>query len=174
MSAPETIPLADGRLITFEVGGVFYALPIAAVAEVTDVARVAAVPGVPRGVAGVMNYHGDALPVLERGALLPGSAIEETSPSHLLVLAECPDDASRYGLGVDSICGLTDGAAATAFGDDPVAERRPIEGRIVNILDPKRLLARAVEVIEQSVGSKGSTGSADGTFPVEAIQGEEL
>jgi chemotaxis signal transduction protein len=165
-------PLERGRLITFEVAGVFYALPIAAVAEVAEVARIAAVPGVPREVAGVMNYHGDALPVLEHGALFSGPVGEATPPGHLLVLAERPDDVCRYGLGVDGICGLTDGAAVAAPGDDPVAERRPIEGRVVNILDPKRLLARAVQVIEQSVGS-GSTGPADGTPPVPPIQGEK-
>jgi hypothetical protein len=33
-------------------------------------------------------------------------------------------------------------------GADVVVERRPIGGRLVSVLDPRRLLARAVQVIE--------------------------
>ena len=47
--------------------------------------------------------------------------------------------------------GLVDGSGGTAEGSDPVAERLPISGRLVNVLDPQRLLMRAVQVIEESV-----------------------
>lgn len=151
MSAPPT-GSTGGRLLTFEVGGAVYALPIGAVAEVTEVGRIAAVPSVPREVAGVTNLHGDALPVVERAALLPAAEGPLPPPQHLLVLAESPDDANRYGLAVDAIRGLVDGEGATALDADPVAERRPVEGRLVNVLDPRRLLARATQVIEESVG----------------------
>ena len=172
MSAAPEVP-SGGRLLAFEVGGVIYALPIAAVAEVTDVVRVTAVPSVPRTVAGVANHHGDALPVVERAALLPSEENEALpEPQHLLVLAQSPDDASRYGLPVDRIHGLVDGDGAVAVGSDPVAERRPVDGRIVNVLDPSRLLARAVEVIEGSLNSSGPAGPHDGLFPVEANEGE--
>ena len=52
------------RLLTFAVGGGIYALPIASVLEVTEVVGNACIPTVPPGVAWVMNYHGDALPVV--------------------------------------------------------------------------------------------------------------
>ncbi len=145
------------RLLTFEVGGTLYGLPIAAVAEVTEVGRIAAVPTLPPSVGGVMNHHGDALPVVERAALLPVGERPLPVPQHLLVLADSPDDASRYGLPVDCIRGLVDGAPATALGEGPVAERRPVEGRLLSVLDPRRLLARAVEVIERSVDSTEPT-----------------
>lgn len=147
------------RLLTFEVGGAVYALPIAAIAEVTEVGRIAAVPTIPRTVAGVANHHGDALPVVQRDALFPASA-PLPEPQHLLVLAESPDDARRYGVPVDRIRGLVDGVGALAAGDDMVTERRPIEGRLVSVLDPRRLRAHAVEVIHRSVGPVGRTGSA--------------
>ena len=67
------------------------------------------------------------------------------------MLGRSPDDASRLGLPVDSIGGLADGSGGTAQGADPVAERRPIGGQLVNVLDPQRLLMRAVQVIEESV-----------------------
>lgn len=149
MSDPAAVGAA--RLLTFEVGGTVFALPIAAVAEVAEVGPIAAVPTLPRSVGGVTNLHGDALPVVERAALLPVSGADLPVPRHLLVLAKSPDDASRYGLPVDGIRGLVDGEGGTALGDDAIAERRPIDGRVVCVLDPKRLLARAMHVIERSV-----------------------
>lgn len=154
----------DGRLLTFAVGGALYALPIEAVAEVTEVGRVAAVPTLSRRVAGVMNHHGDALPVLERAALLPVEG-ELAPPRHLLVLADGPADVGRFGLPVDCIEGLVDGPAAAALGDDPVAERRPIEGRLVSVLDPRRLFARAVEVVERSGGQDVPPDATHGGEP---------
>lgn len=149
------------RLLTFEVGGALYALPIAAVAEVTDVGRIAAVPTVPLHVAGVMNHHGDALPVVERKALFPVHG-ELPPPRHLLVLADDPEDQNRYGLPVDAVAGLIDGRGGTARGEDAVAERRPLDGRILSVLDPKRLLARAVEIIERSAGASDPSDGMQG------------
>lgn len=139
------------RLLTFEVGGTLYALPIGEVAEVSEVAHLAAVPLLPVGIGGVMNHHGDALPVVCRDALFDTGDCVLPEPEHLLVLASDPDDPSRYGVPVDSIVGLADGRAGTARGDDPVVERRPIGGRLVSVLDPQRLLLKAAEVIEKSV-----------------------
>jgi chemotaxis signal transduction protein len=144
----------EERLLTFEVGGSPFALPIAAVAEVTEVGRIAAVPTLARGVAGVVNHHGDALPVLAPGALLP-VAPPLPPARHLLVLARSPEDGSRFGVPVDCVGGLVDGEPAAALGDDPVAERRPLDGRVVSVLDPGRLLARALEVIERSADHDG-------------------
>ena len=40
----------------------------------------------------------------------------------------------------------------TEFHEDPVAERRSVDGRIVFVLDPLRLVARAGQLIENSFG----------------------
>jgi chemotaxis signal transduction protein len=142
---------SSDRLLVFEVGGAHYALPIADVAEVTEVGRIASVPTLSAAVGGVMNHHGDALPVVHRGALLEIGQAPLSEPRNLLVLGRSPDDASRLGLPVDSIVGLVNGSGGTAHGADPVVERRPIGGQLVNVLDPQRLLMRAVQVIEESV-----------------------
>ena len=139
------------RLLVFEVGGAHYALPIADVAEVTEVGRVASVPSLSAAVGGVMNHHGDALPVVHRGALFEIDSEALPEAQNLLVLGRSPDDASRLGLPVDCVVGLVDGSGGTAQGADPVAARLPIGGRLVNVLDPQRLLLRAVQVIEESV-----------------------
>ncbi len=143
------------RLLAFEVGQSLFALPIAEVAEVLEIPHVAAVPMLPRAIGGVVNHHGDALPVVSSNALLEVEFTRE--PSYLLVLARDPDDPSRYGVPIDRIHGLVDGAAATAR--EPgvvVAERRPLAGRLMQVLDAKRLLERALHVVEASMSEPGS------------------
>ncbi len=139
------------RLLTFEVAGNAYALPIADVAEVAEIPPIAGIPTLPGRVGGVVNHHGDALPVVRREVLFDteGGALE--APRHLLVLARDPDDPEALGLPVDRVLGLVEGAGGVAMGPDAVVERRPIDGRGVSVLDTQQLLRRAVEAIERSV-----------------------
>ena len=142
---------SSDRLLVFEVGATLYALPIADIAEVTEVGRIASVPTLLATVGGVMNHHGDALPIVHRGALFDVGGETLPEPQNLLILGRSPEDANRLGLPVDSVLGLVEGAGGTAHGADAVVERRPIAGRLVNVLDPHRLLVQAVQVIEESV-----------------------
>jgi chemotaxis signal transduction protein len=148
------------RLLAFELAGALHALPITDVAEVTEVGPLSAVPMLPISVGGVLNHHGDALLVLDGAALLeraPGAA----RPTHLLVLARDPDDPARFGLPVDRIHGLVDGPAVAARGASPVAQLRPSGGRLMHVLDPRRLLERAQALIERSMsGSVSNPGGA--------------
>ena len=139
-----------GRLLAFEVAGGLFALPIAEVAEVAEVGPSAAVPMLPRAIGVVVNHHGDALLVVDGCALLERSP-EASRPQHLLILARDPDDPDRYGLPVDRIHGLVDGPALSAQGPDPVAARRPLGGRLLHVLDPRRLFERAAATIERSM-----------------------
>jgi chemotaxis signal transduction protein len=142
---------AAQRLLTFEVGGSLYAVPIADVAEVTELGPIAAVPTLPQRVGGVMNHHGDALLVLHRSALFEVAGEDLTEPRHVLVLARDGDEQGGLGLPVDRVLGLVDGAGGVAREPDGVVARRSIDGRVVSVLDARRLLARAAEVIERSV-----------------------
>jgi purine-binding chemotaxis protein CheW len=149
------VSTAADRLLAFEVGPSLFALPIAEVAEVMEVPAVAAVPMLPRDVGGVVNHHGDALPIVTPAALL-GTALAR-DPAYLLVLARDPDDPSRYGVPIDRIHGLVDGpAASTREPGAVVAERRPLAGRLMHVLDAKRLLERALHVIEGSMAEPHS------------------
>ena len=139
------------RLLTFEVGGSIYALPIACVLEVAEVATMACIPMFPPTTAGAINHHGDALPVMRRGALLEVREDELPEPGHILVIAAEPAGGVRLGMPVDRIVGLVDGQGAVARGSDPVAERRQIDNRVVSVLDPQRLMERAQEEIERSL-----------------------
>jgi len=140
------------RLLTFEIGGSLYALPISGVVEVTEVEEgLAAVPTLPAEIGGVINFHGDALPVLRSSALLGVGSSAPKTPAQVVVVTDRPTEKARLGLPVDEILGLVNGPRATARGTDPVAERRSIDGRVANILDPKRLVGMAKSVIEREL-----------------------
>jgi purine-binding chemotaxis protein CheW len=141
----------DDRLLTFEIGDSLFAMSIAGVLEVAEMGQMACIPTVPPDIAGVINYRGDALPVVRRERLLDLGDEPLPEPEHVLVVTDRPTHEARLGLNVDRVLGLVDGEAAVGRGADPVVERRPIDGRVARILDPARLVARAREVIEGSL-----------------------
>ena len=140
------------RLLTFAVGGGIYALPIASVLEVAEVGGSACIPTVLPDQAWVVNYHGDALPVVRSSALLDLAPDSVPAPEHVLVISARAPGTPGFGLPVDRILGLVAGASAAARDREPIAERRPLDGRVANILDAERLVAKAREVIEQALG----------------------
>ncbi len=152
-------PAEAGRLLAFELAGALFALPITDVAEVTEVGTLSAVPMLSTDRGGVVNHHGDALLVVN-GALLLEREPGPEPPRHLLVLARDPDDPDRFGLPVDRIEGLVDGPAVAARGDGPVALIRPAEGRLMYVLDPRRLRERAQTTIERSMAGSSQGGSS--------------
>lgn len=149
-----SVALADEgcRLLTFEIAGAAYALPIADVLEVSEVSRTACIPTLPPSVAGVVNHHGDALPVVSCQALFGAQEGPASEPTHLLVIGEgALGESGRLGLPVDRVLGLASLGEPVPRNGALVAARRPIDGRIVHILCTGRLLARAAQAIEQAV-----------------------
>jgi chemotaxis signal transduction protein len=143
----------EERLLTFEVDGALYTLPIASVLEVTERGAIVAVPGLPRPCGGVMNWHGDPLPVVVPRLLFDDAAEldAEAACEHVLVVADRSETGARLGLPVDRVLGLVNGPAVASHGGELVAERCPLDGRIANVLDPRRLVARAAEVIQYRI-----------------------
>jgi chemotaxis signal transduction protein len=151
VSAQRSDAFREERLLTFEIGGSLFALPISGIVEVTEVEEdFAAIPTLPAPVGGVINFHGDALPVLRSAALLDVEGGEPKTPAQVVVITDRPTEQARLGLPVDEILGLVNGPRATGRGADPVAERRSIDGRVAKILDPARLVARAESLIERA------------------------
>jgi len=138
----------EQRLILFDVGPCAYAIPIADVIEVTDHASWAGVPGLPRHLAGVINHHGDALPVLSCEALFDRVGDRLPEPENVLVLAAPGAETGRLGLPVDRVVGLADAPLGAPQGSGLVVERLPLRGRIVSVLDGRRMLLRAADWIE--------------------------
>jgi len=143
---------AEDRLLTFEVAGDLYAIPIAGVLEVADAGCVTCIPTLPTRMGGVINYHGDALPVLNCSSLFEVDESELGEPSNILVISGHAGESARLGIPIDRVLGLVDGAAAAMSGARAVAERRSIQGRVASVLDPSRLLSQARDVIESSLG----------------------
>jgi purine-binding chemotaxis protein CheW len=153
---------SQNRLLTFEIGSSLFALPIEGVYEVAEMAELACIPTLPRDVAGVINYRGDALPVVRRERLLDPGAGALASPQHVLVISDRPSSPPCLGLEVDRVLGLVDGASfaqraeterrpAEGRGLEPVTERRPLDGRMLQVVDAPRLVARARKVIEDAL-----------------------
>ncbi|MBW2229292.1 MAG: chemotaxis protein CheW [Deltaproteobacteria bacterium] len=158
----------DDRLLAFEVGTSAYALPIESVVEVAEADRVTCVPGMPADVAGVMNWHGDPLTLISSQLLLASAeggkdevtsgeedssvAAEGILRAQVLVLSDRADEPARLGMPVDRVLGLVPGGSRPGRAQSVVVERRPVDGRVVSVLDPQGLVARAVEVIERAVG----------------------
>jgi len=152
------------RLLAFELCGTLFALPITEVAEVADLDVLASVPMVDRRVGGVVNHHGDAVPVVFGDALLGTERTLYPQDRPLLILARDPDDPNRYGVPVDRIWGLVEGPPpAPTRGAGPVAERRPLDGRMLCVLDPASLLERAREVIAGSVAALSADSTHGGS-----------
>lgn len=163
MSAPVSTRDTDGdRLLMFLFEDIQYAMPIAWVVEVAEKDRVTSVPSLALPVGGVMNWHGEALPLVatelllgrdrdEAGATPFGAATTVGyAQEQVLVVSGKPGTTARMGMPVDRVIGLVDGLAdgSRHVGGELVVERRPVEGRIVHILDPSALVARGEEVIE--------------------------
>ena len=148
---------SDGRLLTFEVLGTVYALPILEVLEVTETGPTTCVPTLERSCGRVMNWPGEVLPVVSPMLLLLPDG-EATMPDksdlereHVLVISDRPDGDARLGLPIDRVLGLVDGEAARGAKGELVVERRPVDGRVVSILDPRRLVARGADVSKRAV-----------------------
>lgn len=159
MSEPET-----QRWLLFEIAGHVYGLPIGAILEVAEAGALCGVPALPNSLAGVMNWHGEALPLVaprvlieaaadaEGGAVPPCKAARARSltAEQVLVISDRRGEVPRLGIPIDSVLGITDGSVwiAPGKGSGVVVERRSIDGRVVSVLDRRRLVARAREAIE--------------------------
>lgn len=164
MSAALSLQAEEARLLMFLFEDAQYALPIAWVVEVAEKGRVTSVPSLALPVGGVMNWNGEALPLVatelllgrdrdEAGATPFGAATTVGyAQEQVLVLAANPGSVARMGMPVDRVIGLVDGIGNGAVPPAAglVVERRPIDGRIVHILDPGVLVARGSEVIESA------------------------
>jgi len=138
------------RLLSFEIHDALFALPIAGVLEVADAGSRSCVPTLPPDLAWVCNYRGEVLPVLSRERLLELGGDPSHAAEHVLVVADPRSGAASFGLEVDRVLGFIEGPAVAESVSDLVIERRPVEGRVANILDPGLLVERARQVIEQA------------------------
>lgn len=72
--------------VLFRMGVDRYALPASAVAEVLPLMTMKALPGAPEGVAGLLDYRGNAVPVIDLSALSLGRPAEQRVSTRVLIV----------------------------------------------------------------------------------------
>jgi chemotaxis-related protein WspB len=95
------------KVLVFHIGRERYALPLTAVLRVLPVARLKALPGAPGYVPGLLDLHGEAVPVvdLSRLAGTPPSAVRYDTR---ILLVDVPVDGQirRLGLKAERVAGV--------------------------------------------------------------------
>lgn len=107
------------ELVVVRLGGCRYALPMASVAEVGRPPSLTRVPGLPAWVAGVANWRGRVLAVLDLRSLLAASADVLDRRARLVVLHH---GGVRVGVLVESVAG---GAALDPEAVEPALAHLP-------------------------------------------------
>jgi CheW-like protein len=132
------------NVIVFAIGAVRYALELRWVREVTSLGFVTNVPSAPPVLGGVCNLHGVILPVIDLGALLdgpPGPPARQGDGA-LVLETEGVVCALRVDQ-VDHVASLYETGGAVFDG----------AGRPLTLLDPGRLVRRAVELVTEAGAS---------------------
>jgi chemotaxis signal transduction protein len=130
------------NVIVFTIGGARYALELRWVREVVSLGFVTSVPTAPAALGGVCNLHGAILPVLDVGVLLDGvpGLPARQGDGALVVEAEGMVCALRVDQ-VDHVASLHESAGAVT----------DATGRPLLLLDPGRLIRRALELVTVQV-----------------------
>ena len=112
--APETADdaAADADAVVVRLGTGRFAVSLASVAEVGRVPSVTRVPGTPGWVAGVANWRGRILPILDLRSLLGAVEVPLGTSSRLLVL-------SAAGVSVGLLVEAVEGTAVVAASAEP-------------------------------------------------------
>lgn len=126
------------NVIVFTIGTARYALELRWVREVVNLGFVTSVPTAPAALGGVCNLHGTILPVLDVGVLLDGvpGLPARQGDGALVIEAEGLVCALRVDQ-VDHVASLQDTAGMVT----------DTTGRALLLLDPRRLIGRALELV---------------------------
>ncbi|HEY1557671.1 MAG TPA: chemotaxis protein CheW [Kofleriaceae bacterium] len=130
------------NVIVFALGSSRYAIELRWVREVVTLGFVTAVPTAPPALGGIVNLHGTILPVLDVAALLdqpPGPPARQGDGA-LVIEAESQVCALRVDQ-VDHVASLSEQAGAVV----------DATGRPLVLLDPQRLVRRALELVAGAV-----------------------
>lgn len=129
------------NVIVFAIGAVRYALELRWVREVVSLGFVTNVPSAPPALGGVCNLHGTILPVIDLGALLDGPLGPTARQGDGALVLEM--DGVLCALRVDQV----DHVASLYETGGAVLDAA---GRSLTLLDPARLVRRAVELVSQA------------------------
>lgn len=153
-------PESCERFVVFQIGEQAYGLHITSVREVEKAGRVTPVPGAPPMIHGLINLHGEILPLIDPRPLLALPAREGASGGYLVVVRNSGEEGAVAWL-VDGLGGMAlvdrervaaagGQGRADSIGSAAVAGTARHRGRLLTLLDARRLASE--EAIEQAAG----------------------
>jgi len=133
--------------IVFMAGGAVFAVDLPRVAEIIEPERWAGIPRPAPWIEGLLYHHGEALAIVNAGALLEGNPTPRGGAASVIRMS---DPRLRVGLLVDRVVGTwrKGPAEAPPAGAPFVAGVWEREGRVVNLLDADALLARVTKAFQ--------------------------
>ena len=136
------------ELVTFELDGDVYALPVEQVREIVRLRPITPVPRVPAAVCGVISLRGDVAQVIDLRRCLGMPAIAPTRASRIIVLQR--DEGAFAGLLVDAVHDVLR-IDANATRPSPTGESEGVvalysrRGEFVSLLDLDRVLELGIQ-----------------------------
>jgi len=141
------------NVLVFHIGPERYALPLGAVARVLPAARLKALPGAPDYVAGLLDLHGEPVPVIDLSRLA-GCPAEAIRYDTRILLIDLPvaGQLRRLGLQAERVAGVE---ALTSAPLDPGVLAAPWLGAVarssasglLQLIEPAQLLAADVATL---------------------------
>lgn len=141
--------MSAAPLLAFRVCGLAYALLIADVVEVAAMVEIIPLPDAPPGVLGLINRHGELLPLLDLRQALHHRSVPVDANTFFIVVQQHDQ---RMGLVVDDI-DVVKYVPSGAF--QPVPENRYVqavvqhENQVLQVLDVQPLFAQVLKRTEQ-------------------------
>ncbi|MBA3975636.1 MAG: hypothetical protein C0504_15625 [Candidatus Solibacter sp.] len=157
---PSAAPENGERYVVFQLGGQSYGLHITCVREVERAGRVTPVPGAPPMIRGLINLHGEILPLIDPRPLLALPPREGASGGYLVVVHGAGQEGAVAWL-VDGLGGMAvvdpdrisspgQGGPADPGGKGIVSGTAGHRGRSLQLLDGRRLVSE--DAIERASG----------------------
>jgi len=141
------------KVLVFHIGRERYALPLTAVLRVLPVARLKPLPGAPHYVPGLLDLHGEPVPVLDLSRLAgsPPDAVRYDT-RFLLVDVPAAGRLRRLALKAERVAGIVTidaalrdgGVAAAPWLGGVAAGSADQHGGLLHLIEPARLLAPEV------------------------------
>ena len=154
--------LGGGGHFVFERNGRLFGVTTALVAEVIEVPVMTRVPSVHRVIKGVINHHGDVLPVLDTGVLLgeeaPGAANGQGPEARIAFILSTAQ--GRLVVPIDDTRGLMTLPAEGTPGDGLIKMVVTQGSDVISVLDVERLV-ESVHLLVAGSWTDGKSFSAE-------------